>query len=273
MAKDINLTSQKWNDIVFEYKPKDYGAYELRQSSSRRHIWAFIIGVLLVVLVSLLPLIMETVAGLRRTAPPVEEDTTLADLQALDEQKMEQAVKDVAPPPPPLKSTIQFVAPEIVPEEEIQDDQLKSQDDLQDVDTQISLMDVEGTDDDFGVDAADLATHQEASEEVVEDKILDFVQQMPTFPGGEAELRKWLKANLEYPMIAAENGVQGTVMTRFTVNTDGTITNITVLSSPDSSLSEEAIRVLNKMSAWVPGRQNGEVVRVNFSMPVQFVLQ
>lgn len=275
MAKDINLTSKRWNDIVFDGKPQDYGAYEMRRTSSRRHVIAFIFIVLLVTLVALLPVLIETVAKFRPAAENISEDTTLADLKTIEEvEKQNEIAQQVAAePPPPLKSTIQFVAPEIVNDEDIKDDEMiKTQEELQQSTAQVSLFDVEGTDEELGVDKAELEVHQAAAEEV-DNKVYDFVQQMPQFPGGNEELLKFLGTNIKYPSIAAENGVEGTVVVRFTVMSDGSISNVNVLSGPDSSLNNEAVRVVKTMPRWIPGKQNGRAVNVNYTVPVRFVLK
>lgn len=275
MAKDINLTSTKWNDIIFEDKPKNYGAYEMRQSSSKRHIWAFLITAVLLVFVSLLPQILETVARLRPAPDNISTDTTLADLELMDEtEKLDQVVQETAPPPPPLKSTIQFVAPEIVADEEIPDEErLKSQEELLASKADVSLFDVEGDDDAHGIDKAELESHREIAAEVVDNKVYDFVEQMPSFPGGDSELRKFLSSNVRYPEIARENEIQGTVVMRFTVDRDGSITNVTVLASPDNSLTKEATRLIGSMPNWIPGKQNGVAVRVNYNVPIVFKIQ
>ena len=275
MPRDINLTSQKWNEIVFDGKPTDYGAYQMRKSSSRRHVIAFFAIVVLMVFVALLPKLIETVANMRAKTDNISDDTTLADLKLMEELEKQNEVKQqvMAEPPPPLKSTIQFVAPVIVPDEEIEpDQQLKSQDELQDSKAQVSLFDVKGDDEVLGVDKADLEAHQRVAE-AVDNTVYDFVQQMPEFPGGETELLKFLNSSIKYPVIAIENNIFGTVTARFTVMQNGSIGNITILSSPDRVLSDEATRVIKSMPRWIPGKQNGKAVNVNFTVPVRFVLK
>jgi protein TonB len=273
MAKDINLTSKQWNDIVFEGRPKDYGAYELRLSSSKRHIFAFLFIILLVVFVAFLPKLVETVKAIRPPVTTIDTDTEIA---LIDEEmeKVEDLVKEAeVEPPPPLKSTIAFVVPDIVDDDDItEDDQLKSQDELNESKVQISLLDVEGTDDLTGIDAAELIDHRVQAGDGA-GHIYDVVQQMPQFPGGDAELMRYLSDNMQYPQIAIEHGLQGTVTVRFAVMSDGSIGNISVVSSPDKILSEEAERVIKGMPRWIPGMQNGKQVNVYYHVPVQFRLQ
>lgn len=269
MAKDINLTSREWNDMVFANRPKDYGAYEMRESSSKRHTWAIIITFVLVVIVAFLPQIMEQVAKLRPA--PKNIDTTVELAQLDDElEKQNDIQKETLPPPPPIKTTIAFVAPEIVDEVK-PEEQVKSQEDLQDSKADISLFTVEGTENGT-VDLADVKAANLAAEEKVDNKVYVAVQQMPTFPGGETAMFKYLNDNIHYPDLAKDNGISGVVSCQFTVNTDGSIVDIKVLKSPHQVLSDEAVRLIKSMPHWLPGKQNGKAVRVSYTLPVTFKL-
>ena len=93
---------------------------------------------------------------------------------------------------------------------------------------------------------------------------------MPEFPGGQGALLQYLAKSIKYPVIAQENGIQGRVVLSFVIEKDGRLTNIQVLQTPDRSLSEEAIRVLNKSPKWSPGKQRNQVVRVKYTLPVDF---
>lgn len=96
------------------------------------------------------------------------------------------------------------------------------------------------------------------------------VQQMPSFPGGDAARIKYLAKNLRYPGQAAEDGIQGTVYVSFIVKTDGSIKNVKLLRRIGGGCDEEAIRVVSKMPQWKPGSQNGKKVDVLYNMPVSF---
>ena len=107
---------------------------------------------------------------------------------------------------------------------------------------------------------------------VEEEKPYDAVEQMPTFPGGEAELIKFIRDNLRYPLTAKKEGIQGRVILRFVVTKTGAIDNITVLRSLDPACDEEAIRLIKSMPRWIPGKQNGNAVPVYYTLPVVFKL-
>ena len=104
-------------------------------------------------------------------------------------------------------------------------------------------------------------------------RTFDVVEQMPEYPGGSAELLKFLSKNVKYPVEAEKAGIQGRVILTFVVEKDGTISEPTVVKSVDPVLDAEAVRVISAMPNWVPGRQNGEVVRVKYAVPVTFALQ
>lgn len=97
----------------------------------------------------------------------------------------------------------------------------------------------------------------------------DYVSEKPTFPGGDSQLMKFINSNREYPAKAYEKGIQGRVTCSFVVNTDGSVSHISVLRGVEPSLNKEAIRVLSQMPEWKPGRHNGQPVptRVVWSVP------
>lgn len=95
---------------------------------------------------------------------------------------------------------------------------------------------------------------------------------MPSFPGGTAALLQYLMKNMKYPQYCREHGIKGKVIVSFIVNTDGSLTDITVVSPVDKLLDEEAVRVISNMPKWNPGTQRGKPVRVKYSVPVNFNL-
>ena len=143
-------------------------------------------------------------------------------------------------------------------------------------------------DDDADVEETTIATSEETNqaveikyvpvaveeEEPEEQTIFEVVEQMPEFPnGGMAGLMQFLSKNIKYPTIAQENGTQGRVIIQFVVERDGTITDVHVARGVDPYLDKEAVRVVQSMPKWIPGKQNGKAVRVKFTVPVMFRLQ
>lgn len=99
------------------------------------------------------------------------------------------------------------------------------------------------------------------------------VEQKATFPGGDAALYKWLSTQINYPADAAEAGITGRVIVSFVIEKDGSISNARVVRSIHPSLDAEAIRIVKTMPKWIPGKNNGQPVRVEYIMPISFKLQ
>lgn len=108
--------------------------------------------------------------------------------------------------------------------------------------------------------------------EVEQGEVFQVVEEQPMFPGGMEEMMKFLQQNVKYPKEAQNQGKQGRVIVQFVVNTDGSISNDTIVRSVDPLLDAEALRVVRSMPNWTPGKQKGEAVRVRFTLPVTFRL-
>ena len=105
-----------------------------------------------------------------------------------------------------------------------------------------------------------------------EEKIFDVVEQPPHFPGGSQAMMDYLSKNVKYPKVAEQLAIQGRVIMAFVVEEDGSITNVKVVRGVHPSLDKEAIRVVEAMPKWIPGKQNGQYVRVKYNLPVTFKL-
>jgi len=138
---------------------------------------------------------------------------------------------------------------------------------------------VEGADDRNIVPSMDVPPIEPIKEEAalpppppMDNKVFDVVEVPPQFPGGDAAWRAWLARNLQYPPIAQENGIQGTVVVSFIVEKDGRVTNAKVVRGKDPLLDKEALRIINHMPNWIPGRQNNQLVRVKWTKVIGFQL-
>ena len=101
-------------------------------------------------------------------------------------------------------------------------------------------------------------------------KVYDIVEQMPSFPGGPAELMKWLSSHVQYPAIAIDICIQGTVIVAFIVEPDGSVSNAKLVRSVDPSIDQEALRLVGQMPKWNPGKRAGIPVRVRCCLPIKF---
>ena len=163
--------------------------------------------------------------------------------------------KKVVPPPPQAKKIVDVI--KVVEEDvEIEEEELVSVQDMSE------YADVEETDFVY------------VEEEVEEEQIFDVAEERPQFPGGDAALMKYLRDNIKYPRVSRDNNSQGRALLKFTVNADGSIQDVEVMrSTGDIYLDKEAVRVVEAMPKWTPGRQSGKAVRVKFVLPVNFRLQ
>ena len=107
----------------------------------------------------------------------------------------------------------------------------------------------------------------------VEEKVIDVVEQFPSFPGGQGELMRYISSHLKYPPIAEENGIQGRVIVKFVVCANGSIKDVKVAKGVEPSLDAEAVRLISTMPHWIPGKQNGVAVSTYYTVPVIFKLQ
>lgn len=195
MAK-IDLTSFEWCELIFKGKNKAYGAYKMRADSPKRHNVAMVIVLIIALVGFSLPTLIKMATPKQKEV--MTEVTTLSQLEEPEiKQEEMKRVEPVAPPPPALKSSIKFTAPVIKKDEEVhEDDEIKSQEELTQTKVAISIADVKGNDEANGKDIADLkqvVTQAEPAEE----KVFDMVEQMPTFPGGNAELMSFLAKNIK----------------------------------------------------------------------------
>ena len=269
MSQKINLFNEAWVDLLFKKRNQEYGAFELRKDSSRRHRVGIIVALIVLILVIFVPILYKQI--IEKVKDRNVEVTTLSNIEI--EKKVEKP-KDIIleKPAPPLKSSIKFTPPVIKPDEEVQEDEeIKTQEELINTDVNISVADIKGTDEENGQDIGDL-NNMIVGEDTTSTPYA-VVEQMPEFPGGEAALQRYLHNSVKYPNIAMENGIQGKVYVGFVVERNGSISNVRIARGVDASLDKEAMRVVRLMPKWIPGKQNGEPVRVSFTAPINFVLE
>ena len=181
------------------------------------------------------------------------------DTQVVEVEDMVPITQET-PPPPPETPKIPVLSDQI----DIVEDDIKVDDNFMSLEDDANL----------GVEIMDYV--EEVKEEVVEEEAIPFqlVEEKPSFNGGDAnEFSKWVNSKLQYPEIAKENGVQGRVTLQFTVNPDGSVSNVKVLRGVDSSLDKEAVRVVTMSPKWKPGKQRDRAVKVTYTFPVIFQLR
>lgn len=187
----------------------------------------------------------------------VQASEGVADIIAEEEVEITRSENTPPPPPPPAAPVVTEVLNVVDDDVELeQQDILTSEDSQQEA--QVAVYTPPAV---------------EEEEEEAAQTIFTVVEEMPEFPGGQAELLKYLAKSIKYPVIAQENGVQGRVVCSFVVNRDGSIVDAEVVRGVDPSLDKEALRVITTMPKWKPGKQRGKPVRVKYTVPVTFRLQ
>lgn len=286
MAKDVDLSSKEWTDIIFDGKNKEFGAYQLRRNSDKRHnraVLATLIG-LIVILVGAYFLGMyndfrakqheaelqaqleQQLAQMAEEVP--EEEAPEEEIQAVEAPEQEQAL------PEEILNTIKDTEIQIAADNEVTED-ITSKDDVAE-----STAAAGATTFDQGTDNLEVVrTHkdeiivEEKKPEPKKEEIFAAVEQMPQFPGGEAELMKYVTNHIKYPTMAAENNIQGRVVVKFVVKKDGSVGEVQVLRGKDPDLDKEAVRVVRTLPKFIPGKMNGQAVSVWFTLPINFKLQ
>ena len=287
MAKEVDLSSREWCDLVFEGKNKDFGAYVIRTESNKRHnlavLWtvlgAIVLGGLIYGIVGLNNYLEEQ----RRLAGEQDQSEVLIDMTQ-DAEEPEPEQQRIEPEKPILKEevlqSVKVTELAIVEDEKVKkEDEIKTIDELKETEQAFGQKDnKEGTEDrNITKTLKNEVVVEKVEEKPVKkdepEKVFTSVEQMPQFPGGDAALMKYLSSHIQYPAMAAENNVQGKVILQFVVEKDGRVGEVKVARSVDKDLDKEAIRVVKSLPKFTPGRQNGQAVRVWYTLPVTFKLQ
>ena len=272
----VDLISNAWCDLVFEGRNQEYGAYRLRKSTGKRNIWSIVIVLIAAVVIFSAIAIKNVIQANQRVA--VTTAVELSSIQTKKQAKVEKKAPVKIEQPKQVekvKSSIKFTAPVIKKDEDVKpEEEMKNQDDLQKTKTTIGAFNVVGNDEIGGevLKAKEEIAQPEPPKEE-ENKVFDVVEEQPSFPGGQGALMQWLRDNIKYPVIAAENGIEGRVIVQFVVSKTGSISDVRVARGVDPSLDKEAVRVVSNMPKWTPGKQNGTTVNVRHTLPVTFKLQ
>ncbi len=258
MAKEIKK-APAFDDIVFEDRNKEYGAYKLRKKYSRNVLIALAVGIVVLSTAVITPYL---------NAKALEGRNKRAERQV--EIKMENldTPNEVAPPPPPpppppadVVQQQRYVPPVVV-------DTIKPEEVKQFMTADQAQVEVKNEE---VVEAPEVK--EEVKEAEPEPEPFVVVEEMPMFPGGDAELLNYIAKNTVYPEVAKENNIQGKVIVRFCVTSKGGVSQVSILKGVDPELDKEAIRVVNTLPAFKPGKQGGKPVPVWYMVPITFTLK
>ncbi len=283
MAKDVDLSSSEWIDLIFEGKNKNFGAYTLRKASAKRHNRAMLVILVVLFIVALLGLLANTVLQKNDARPEDQVEQALIDYSTEDveddepEEPEQQRVEEQLPEalPEEILNTVKATELAIVRDEEVVEE-IKSQDELKDTDTAVGTTDFDKGTDDLNVvreHKNEVIVEEKKPEPVDDNKVFDVVEQKPQFPGGEAALLKYVAEHIRYPAMAQESNIQGRVVVQFVVTKTGAVGEVKVVRGKDPDLDKEAVRVVKSLPKFVPGKMNGHAVNVWYTLPIQFKLQ
>ena len=283
---NVDLTSKEWCDLVFEGKNKDYGAYVLRRTSENRHtksviytlIGAVLLGALVWGVATVQHMIEEASLKDKQSQSTVTLDMTQEEKKEEEQQK--QKIEEKKPEPIEEKVAQQAVTElAIKPDAEVTKPP-KSTDELKEDNTTIGQINQEGLKDNKldlkpveKVEDKVAITPVEEKKPVEDNQVFKSVEQMPSYPGGDAALLQDVANNLQYPAMAQENGTQGKVVLQFVVTKNGSIGEVKVVRSLSPECDQAAVKAVKKLKKFNPGRQNGNAVNVWYTLPVTFKLQ
>ena len=272
---NAQIAKASLNDIVFEGRNKAYGAYVLRRLYQRHVTRALIIATAIFALLVFFPLIAQYLKDKLPKEPKKNlQENVLMDAPPLDDTKPPPPPPppEAPPPPPPKLSTIKFTPPVVKKDEEVKKEEVPDQEELKD--KTVATVTVKGN-----TDAPDLSELSGAGdkvvEEVVENKVYTYVEQMPQLPGGggNGAIVAAIQKATKYPPLALRNQVEGRIFVSFTVNAQGDVSDVKVVKGLGSGLDEETIRAVKTLPKFIPGKQNGRAVSVSFTVPITFKIQ
>lgn len=259
MVKDKN-TAPAFDDIVFEIRNKEYGAYRLRKKYSRNVLISMLVGIIIMSTVVITPYLNAKAAENKARRAERQVELKIENL----ELPPEQVAPPPPPPPPPVEAAQQarYVPPVVV-------DSVKPEETAQLMTADQAQVEVQNTD-------VGMEVQEEVKEEVQEEKEPEpfvVVEEMPMFPGGEVALMQYIGDHTNYPDVAKENNIQGKVIVKFCVTSKGGVSQAQILKGVDPELNAEAIRVVNTLPTFKPGKQGGRPVPVWFMVPINFTLK
>lgn len=261
-AKGWLVTSTDRNDLVFEHRNKEYGAYQLRKSYNKR-LTLIMLGMILTFALGALVLFIVRNLPKEEVEAPKGSDKTWT-VQPPPEDL--PPPPPTTPPPPPLEKMTAFIPPVI--EDDPVTDPVPTQDQLED--TKAGDKTQDGSDENF-----DPPQPNDDKPKEIEDKpepIETFVEEEADFPGGAGEMAKFINDNIDYPQEAIDLGIKGRVTVRFVVEKDGQVSNVSVAGplAGCKACDKAAEQVVKKMPPWTAGKNGGRAVRTWVTLPIKF---
>jgi protein TonB len=256
-------------ELIFSIRNKDYGAYVLRSSYKKTLSIALFITAFVFIVVTTFPLFLKKNQGNTNTLrKPVSIPITLDNPTIQNDINKQQINTEILKA---FKPTIKYIAPTVIPDEKIKViEDFPTLDDLRD--KNIGTRDLEGDSAGGYLVINDIEDTVPIVKPDKTEERFSWVEEMPSYPGGNEALISFMSKNIIYPEIAKRAGVEGKVLISYVVERDGSISEIKIIKGIGAGCDEEAVRVLKLAGKWMPGKQNGKAVRVNMVIPVVFTL-
>jgi protein TonB len=264
MKAAATTVSQSWEDIVFENRNKDYGAYLNRKSYSKSVVVAAGITFLVLVFVLAFPAIKEFFGSFGEKEEVAIKNTTVVSLDQPPPITPNQPPPPDVRIPPPVKTIIKFLPPKVTDKEVVEEEEMPTIEEIKENET--GSVDVEGTGEVIFEEPVEEAKGEDPN------KVFLVVEQPPEFEGGLEAMYKFISKNMKYPASARRMNIEGSVFVGFVVDADGKISETSIIKGISADCDKEALRVVQMMPKWRPGKQSGRPVRVKFVLPIKFRL-
>lgn len=252
-----------FDDLLFESRNRDYGAYQLRRKYNSVMVAGIILASFLVSAAVVIPYVIT----------PHSDKVISGGISYVQVQmdNLEPPVDEIVVPPPPppaeaarMQEIVKYVPPVVVDTVlPLETSQATTDDILAQPTSENFVAGGTGTGDDLLMGQDGIET----------DEAFFIVEVMPAFKGGDInKFREWVMKRTNYPQAAVDNRIQGKVYLTFIIETDGTVSNVTIVKGVDPLIDKEAIRTIQSSPKWSPGLQRGQPVRVRYSMSLSFTL-
>ena len=265
--KAETLVAKDWDDLVFENRNKEYGAYEVRKAYSGNLVAGFTVSMGIALLAFVIPIVISLMGGdvkkIVEAIPKLSDPTVFSQPPVLEQPVV----------PPPAAASVRTpntaLPPQVTTEPTTPDDYIAPNDEMQFGDSDLPADGVIGegvTGDGPGTVPVDVPVV------VATPQVLDIAEVMPAFEGGLEEMYRFIKRKIHYPAASRRMGIEGTVYVSFVINREGKVVDVKTIRGISPDCDKEAERVVSLLPNWSPGMQNHNPVSVRMTVPIKFQL-
>jgi periplasmic protein TonB len=259
MESSTYYLNPSWNNLVFEKRNKDFGAFQLRKRYSKNMALGLLICTSFIMFSFSMPTLLSLMDAERNSLSKLSKE--LSGITLIAPPVLISITPPVKPKNPIVQAKNTNLAPKVVIEQ-VPDEPLAA----------IEPSPVERPQTD--VSTTSMQTTMPAEPTIIAEpkKIHSFAEKMPVYESGLDAMHRFLSKNVRYPAIDRRNGTEGTVYVQFIIDEIGTVSNVEVIKGISTTLDNEAVRVIASMKQWKPGSQNGQPVSIRMVIPIKFKL-